>query len=109
MEEPKSEFNSSLQYLWQINNLIWSACTASIDDDNSKDEFRILHLLDVLLDPRMTEQERWEASVLSSKAMKGYDYSKIRDYFIYLNRIAHSKGLILKDKDTLPAVIRNTV
>ncbi len=107
MDEVAPEFNSSLQYLWRISNMLWSAHTARMDDTTTKDEFAILEQLEIELDPRMTEQERWEAEVLNRRARKLSPVA-IKDYFIYLNRIAHSKKLIMKDKDLAPAVVKNT-
>jgi len=107
MEELAPEFNSSMQYLWRISNLLWSAHNARMDQETLKDEFYILEQLEIELDPRMSELERWEADVLNYYASK-LKRLAIKNYFIYLNRLAHSKGLIMKDREGGPAVTRNT-
>lgn len=105
MDDSQPEFNSSLQYLWRISNLLWSAHTARMDQTTQKDEVYILEQLEIELDPRMTEQERYYADFLNGKA-KSLKPLAIKNYFIFLNRIAHEKGLIMKDKETLPGVIK---
>lgn len=107
MEEIKPEFNSSLQYLWRISNLLWSAHTACMDERTRQDEFSMLEQLQIELDPRMNEQERWQGWLLNKRA-SNLNKHMITDYFLFLNRIAHDKGLIMKDQDTLPAMLRNT-
>lgn len=106
-DEVRPEFNSSLQYLWRISNLLWSAHTARMDETTAKDEFNILEQLEIELDPRMSEQERWEASCLNRLARK-LKPSDIKEYFLYLNRKAHASGLIMKDRESAPGVVRNT-
>lgn len=106
VEPVAPEFNSSLQYLWRVSNLLWSAHMARMDQDTVKDEFYILEQLEIELDPRMDEEERWEASVLNFYAAK-MNKRAIKEYFLYLNRIAHAKGLIMKDKSQMPAVVGN--
>lgn len=97
-------FNSSLQYLDQINSLIWSTIRASIDETTRKDEYLILTNLQILLVPRMTEEEEEKAEELRKYASK-LSSKSLREYFTYLNRIAHAKGLIMKDTKNLPGVI----
>lgn len=94
MEEVRPEFNSSLQYLWRISNLLWSAHTTCMDETTRSDELTILEQLEIELDPRMTSQERWESEILRRRA-RGLMSEPIREYFIFLNRLAHQKGLIL--------------
>lgn len=107
MDEVTPEFNSSLQYLWRISNMLWSAHTASMDTSTTRDEFVILKQLDIELYPRMNYCERWEAWVLKERAKKLKPID-VEDYFIFLNTLAHDKGLIMKDKDVAPAVVLNT-
>ena len=78
-----------------------------MDEKTYKDEFAMLEELEIELDPRMSEVERWEADILCRRARR-LKPADIKDYFIFLNRLAHSKGLIMKDRDMLPGVVRNT-
>jgi len=107
MDEIAPEFNSSLQYLWRISNMLWSAHTAAMDTTTTRDEFLILKQLDIELYPRMNYRERWEAYVLKERAKK-LGARDVEDYFIFLNNLAHEKKLIMKDKDVMPAVVKNT-
>jgi len=78
-----------------------------MDDTTTKDEFAILEQLEIELDPRMTEEERVIANGLNKKA-RSLRSIEIKRYFLYLNRLAHDKGLIMKDRETAPAVVMNT-
>lgn len=108
MDEVAPEFNSSLQYLWRISNMLWSAHTARMDDTTTRDEFAILEQLEIELDPRMSYVERAEAEYFNKLARKSLSPIAIKEYFRYLNRTAHLKGLIMKDKSVLPGVVENT-
>jgi hypothetical protein len=109
MDEEKeySEFNSSLQYLWRISNLIWSAHVSSMNAKTVTDEVLILEQLHIELDPEMSDDERKAAEDLRVEVKKSYLKADIRKYFIHLNRFAHKKGLVLKKVQKRAGVISN--
>lgn len=106
-DNPRPEFNSSLQYLERISRLLWAAHVASMDDETTADELNALQQLHLELDPRTVNkkicvgQKEYDVTQYLEwcrKEAKSKNPEKIRNYFRALNRFAHSEGLIMKDR-----------
>lgn len=104
-DKPTAEFNSSIDYLRRIGWLVSAYHQACVETEGDyHDDWLILNQLHQELDPRMNADERIASEDLMrrSKARP----CLIRDYFLVLYRFAHKEGLIMKDSDNLPGVIR---
>lgn len=97
---PVPELDSSQSYLWRVSTLIYSGHIARIDGETVKDELAVLEQLYIELDPLMTDEERSKANEILTKA-KSFNRARIKDLFIYLNRTAHAKGLIMQRQNPL--------
>jgi len=77
-----------------------------METENAEDDFIILDSLDIELIPRMNEEEIAASSEKRLLCLQGKNKAKTREWFIYLNVLAHSKKLIMKDSDQMAGVIR---
>jgi len=104
--EPSPEFNSSIEYLKRISQLLWSIHIARQETESCEDDFLLLESLDIELDPRMNVDERNQSELLRGRCVNGKNKQMIRDWFVFLNRLAHDKKLIMKNSDQMAGVIR---
>jgi len=79
-----------------------------MDKNTVADEFTILQQLDIELNPRMNAGEIKACEELRLACKYSLNTEKIRLYFLFLNNLAHSKKLIMKDNEQAPAVVKNT-
>lgn len=93
-EEYTPEFNGAIHHAYRVAMLVSAYQAAATETIDTADDFRILDLLDQEIDPYMTAQEVWEAEMLRARAKNSGLF--VREYFVFLNRLAHSKGIMQK-------------
>lgn len=101
------EFNSSIDYLKRIGWLMRYCHIASVNDEDYTDWLWVIEQLHIEIDPRLTDEERWQCDVIRDYAYGGkHERNNIREYHLLVNRLAHLHGLIMKDKESLPGVMQ---
>lgn len=88
------EYNSAAHHAWRIGRLVQAYQNAVMSTENKTDDLQVLDLFDQEINPYMTDQECKDADELRKKCSGNPVY--IRDYFIFLNRLAHTKGIMQK-------------
>ena len=107
--DKEAVYNSSFTYLVRLNAWIERAHIYSADDDNIFDAFMALEEWAAELDCVLDDEERKDLEVLRKstkrnllylKNKKNADLQTLREYFrpfqLYLGRLTHEKGLLMK-------------
>ena len=104
-------FNSSLNYLFRVNNLMDSAHILKLEADNNDSNylpyFSILESIHIEIMPRLTEEENEEARRLMNKARVCLGNNQRTDIILYhfhINELAHNHNLILVDEESLDSI-----
>lgn len=88
------EYNSAAHHAWRIGRLVQAYQNAVVSTENTADDHKILDLLQQEIISYMKPEEVKEADALRLKSL--VNPVLIRDYFIFLNILAHDKGIMQK-------------
>lgn len=104
----EAEFNSGIAYLKRLDSII-KVYHMSYSDNDADSVFRAVDSLYCELDPRMEKHElqlHYKLRINAKNSLRKNDLEPLREWFLHLNRFAHSQKLIMRDADTMPGVIR---
>ena len=119
--ETKSYFNDSIGYLRMLAELRWSCHIHAGNNDYYNwllacEEYHN-ELYPRMVDKKINKKDQKTVEIIADNFRKEAQKSinsnstdrrlRLREYFRYLNYFAHKEGLIMKDEDSMPGVIRN--